>query len=314
MLFATITWTTMPFFQQSNDASHLSYPIGEDAEYLMFSPSTVNSLPVSTNNEVGCTFQNKLPEQALTLESPEAFFLNPSRIPGGQQYTSQFLQDKGSSFACNPFVMDLHQFPSVQPCQEVSVDQYLQCRDDTLRFSDKNSVNRYSQLHQEALMDQYLQYRHNLSGFLNTHGMGRAARRNSQWSQEVPMDQYMQYRHAIPWFSDGYGPSMSSSSHSQWHQLYTQMGSVVYQWDLPSFRRQIHSPPPDGWRMPLSELQPIRRPHMRTRSMEFGGSVTSTPVQIPMPLGYHFPSHGMPWTGDMGRAVCFLFCWCFILT
>lgn len=30
------------FFQQSNDASHLSYPIGEDAEYMMFSPSAVN--------------------------------------------------------------------------------------------------------------------------------------------------------------------------------------------------------------------------------------------------------------------------------
>lgn len=204
----------------------------------MFSPSAVNSLPISTNNEVGCTFQNKLPhfpsnslqaltrqwvqaEQPLILESPEAFFFNPSHIPGGQQCTGQFLQDKGSSFACNPFATDPHRFPSVQPYQEVSVDQYLQCRDDILRFSDKNSVSRYSQWRQEALMDQCLQYRHDLPGFINMHGMERTPRRHNHWCQEVPMDQYMQYSLDIPWLSDGHGASLSTSSYSQWRQLYT---------------------------------------------------------------------------------------------
>ncbi|RCV25574.1 hypothetical protein SETIT_5G176700v2 [Setaria italica] len=295
--------------QQSEDVSHLGFPTGEDADYLLFSPSAVNSLPIITNNKVGCTIQNKLPdfhapplqpltqqlvltEQPLTLESPEAFFLNPSHLPGGQQYTGQHLQDQGSSFACNPFATDPLQFPSAQPSQEVSVDQYLQCRDDILGFSDIYSASRYNQLHQEALMDQYLQYRHDLPGFIHTYGMRTAARRYSQWRQEVPMGQYLRYRHDIPWFSDAYGASMTTRSYGQWRQVYTQMGSVVYQWDLPAFGRQIHNSPPlhNGWSIPLSELQPIGSPQMSSRSMDFDGSVTSTPVRIPMHHGYQFPS------------------------
>uniref|UniRef100_K3XE55 Spt20-like SEP domain-containing protein n=1 Tax=Setaria italica TaxID=4555 RepID=K3XE55_SETIT len=295
--------------EQSEDVSHLGFPTGEDADYLLFSPSAVNSLPIITNNKVGCTIQNKLPdfhapplqpltqqlvltEQPLTLESPEAFFLNPSHLPGGQQYTGQHLQDQGSSFACNPFATDPLQFPSAQPSQEVSVDQYLQCRDDILGFSDIYSASRYNQLHQEALMDQYLQYRHDLPGFIHTYGMRTAARRYSQWRQEVPMGQYLRYRHDIPWFSDAYGASMTTRSYGQWRQVYTQMGSVVYQWDLPAFGRQIHNSPPlhNGWSIPLSELQPIGSPQMSSRSMDFDGSVTSTPVRIPMHHGYQFPS------------------------
>ncbi|CAO2184523.1 unnamed protein product [Urochloa humidicola] len=294
--------------QQSEYVSHLGYPNGENAEYLMLSPS-VNSLPISTDNKVGCTFQSKLPdihatlleptqqlvltEQQLTLETPEAFSLNPSHLPGpgSQQYAGQHLPDQGSSFSSNPFATDPHRFPSVQPSQEESMDPYLRCRDDILGFNDIYSARRYSQLHQ----DQYLQYRHDLSGFIDMYGMGTTARRYSQWRQEVPMDRYLRYRHDIPWFSDADRASMGTSSYSQWRQVHTQMGNVVYQWDLPAFGRQIHNSSPlgNGWSIPLSELQPIRCPQMSSRSMHFDGSVTSTPVQIPMPLDYQFPPQGM---------------------
>ncbi|RLN25194.1 uncharacterized protein C2845_PM07G09900 [Panicum miliaceum] len=235
--------------KQSQDVSHLGYPTGEDAEYQMFSPSAANSLLSSTDNKVGCTSQNKLPdfhatfpqpltqqlvltEQPLTLESPEAFFLNSNHLPGSQQYTGQYLQDQGSSFACNPFATDPHQFPSVQPSQEVSLDQNLQCREDTVGFS----ASRYNQLHWEALMDQYLQYRHDLPGSIDMYGM-RTTARYSQWRQEFPTDQYLRYRHDIPWFSDAYAARMSTNNYGQWRQVCTQMGNVVYQWDLPAFRQ-----------------------------------------------------------------------------
>ncbi|CAO2203554.1 unnamed protein product [Urochloa humidicola] len=298
--------------QQSGDVSHLGYTNGENLEYLMLSPSAVNSLPISTDDKVGCTFQNKLPdfhatllqplsqqlvltEQQLTIETPQAFLLNPSHLPGGQQYSGQHPPDQGSSFACNPFATDPQQFPSVQPSQEVSVDLYLQYRDDILGFNDTYSARRYSQLHQEDLMDQYLQYRHDVPGLTDTYGMRTAARRYSQWRQEVPMDRYLRNRHGIPWFSDAYSASMGASRYGQWRQVYTQMGNVVYQWDLPDFGRQIHNSPPlrNGWNIPLSELQPIRCPQMSSRNMDFDGSVTSTPVQVPMPLDYQFPSQRM---------------------
>ncbi|CAL4956526.1 unnamed protein product [Urochloa decumbens] len=298
--------------QQSEDVSHLGYLNGENPEYLMLSPSAVNSLPISTDDKVGCTFQNKLTdfhanllqplsqqlvltEQQLTVETPEAFFLNPSQLPGGQQYTGQHPPDQGSSFACNPFAMDPHQFPSIQPSQEVSVDPYLQYRDDILGFNDIYSARRYSQLHQEDLMDQYLQYRHDVSGLIDTYDMRTTARRYNQWCQEVPMDRYLRYRHGIPWFSDAYSASMGASRYGEWRQVYTQMGNVVYQWDLPAFGRQIQNSPPlrNGWNIPLSELQPIRCPQMSSRNMDFDGSVTSMPVQIPMPLDYQFPSQRM---------------------
>ena len=271
----------------------------------MFSPSPANSLLSSMDNYVGCTFQNKLldihatfplpltqqlvlTEQPLTVESPEAFLLNSSRLLGSQQYTGQYLQDQGSSFACNLFARNPHQFPSLQPSQEVSVDQYLQRREDT--GSVGFSASRYNQLHREALMDQYSQYRHR---FIDMYGMRKTAR-YSQWCQEFPSDQYLRYRCDIPWFSDAYGARMSTSNYSQWRQVCTQMGNVVYQWDLPAFGRQIHNSPPlhNGWNT-LPELQPIRRPQVSSRSMDFDGNVTSTTVQIPMPLGFQFPSEGM---------------------
>ncbi|OEL17129.1 hypothetical protein BAE44_0021852 [Dichanthelium oligosanthes] len=111
-----------------------------------------------------------------------------------------------------------------------------------------------------------------------------------QWGQEVPMDQYFQYRHNIPWFGNAYSTSMTASSYDQWRQVYTQMGSVVYQWDLPALSRQIHSNLPlhDGRSIPLSELQ-LRSLQMSSRSMDFDGSITSTPVQIPISLSYQYP-------------------------
>ncbi|KAG2597803.1 uncharacterized protein LOC120709498 isoform X3 [Panicum virgatum] len=292
--------------QQSQDVSHLGCPSGEHAEYQMFSPSPANSLLSSMDKNVGCTFQNKLPdfhatfpqpltqqlvltEQPLTLESPEVFFLNSSHLPGSQQYTGQYLQDQVSSFACNPFATNPHQFPSVYPSQEVSLDQYLQRREDIVGFS----ASRYNQLNREALMDRYLQYRHDFPGFIDMYGMRKTAR-YSQWCQEFPSDQYLRYRCDIPWFSDAYGARMSTSNYSQWRQVCTQMGNVVYQWDLPSFSRQINnSPPLHNGSNTLPELQPIRRPQVSSRSMDFDGNVTSTTVQIPMPLGFQFPSQGM---------------------
>jgi hypothetical protein len=83
----------------------------------------------------------------------------------------------------------------------------------------------------------------------------RMTARYSQWHQEVPTDQYLRYTHDIPWFSDMYGARMSTSNYGQWRQVCTQMGNVVYQWDLPAFGRQIHNSP---WST-LPELQPIRR-------------------------------------------------------
>ncbi|XP_062211129.1 uncharacterized protein LOC133912427 [Phragmites australis] len=233
--------------QQFEEVPNLGYLTGEYAEYLMCSPSVESSLAFNENNDVGCTFQNRLPdyhanllqsltqqwvvtEQSPTMETPEAFFLNPSH-PDGLQYSSRILHDQGPLFACNSFAMDLHQFPSVQPSQEVSMDQCLQCR------------------------------------------------------------------HDIPGFSDTCGVGTSATSYGQWRQVYTQMGNVVYQWDLPALGRQIHSSPRlhDGRSIPWSELQQIWRPHTSARSMDSDDvSVTSTPVlvQLPIPLGYQYLWNG----------------------
>ncbi|WVZ71220.1 hypothetical protein U9M48_019834 [Paspalum notatum var. saurae] len=258
--------------QQSEDVSPLGYPTGEDVEYLIFSP-TANSLPIGKNADVDCTFQNKLhanlvqpltqqwilAEQPSTTESPEAFFLNPSHLLGSLQDSSQFLRDQDSSFSCYPYALDPLQVPSIQPSLGIPMDQYLQCRDDILGFSDMQSdsmiASRYSQLRQEVSG-------HNLPGFNNSYGASTSARRYRQWRQEVRMDQYPQYRYDIPGMSDTYSSSTSASSYGQWRQVYTQMGNVVYQWDLPVFGKKIQNNPPvhDGWSITLSRAATDQQP------------------------------------------------------
>ncbi|KAJ1283689.1 hypothetical protein BS78_03G147200 [Paspalum vaginatum] len=259
--------------QQSEDVSHLGYPTGEDVQYLIFSPTAANSLPIGKNTDVDCTFQNGLhanlvqrltqqwilAEQPPSTESPEAFFLNPSHLSGGLQDTSQFLQDQDSSFSCYPYALDPLQVPYIQPSLGIPMDQYLQCRDDILGFIDMHGdsmmASRYSQLWQEVSG-------HDLPGLNGTYGASTSARRYNQWRQDVPMDQYPQYRYDIPGMSDTYSSSMSVSSYGQWRQVYTRMGNVVYQWDLPVFGRNIQNNPPvhDGWSVTLSRAAADQEP------------------------------------------------------
>ncbi|KAL6627896.1 hypothetical protein ACP70R_031622 [Stipagrostis hirtigluma subsp. patula] len=117
-----------------------------------------------------------------------------------------------------------------------------------------------------------------------------------QLSQEVCTDQYLQWRHDTLQPSDRYGASTSGNSYRQWRQVYTEMGNVVYQWDLPAFGRQNHYSPPlnDGRSTFLPELHPIGSTQMSSWSMEpDDGSVTSTLAELPGPLSYQYLSYGL---------------------
>ncbi|TVU20722.1 hypothetical protein EJB05_30317, partial [Eragrostis curvula] len=260
--------------QKLEDVSQGCCEAGEYAQYLMLSPPVVNSSAIKEKNSIGSSFQDRLldfqvnlmqqqwvmAQQSPSLASTEACILNP-RNSGGLQHTSR-PQYMGPSFAYSAFAMDLHQFPFVQPSQQVSVDQYLQSRHDAS----------------------------------NVFAMGLYRFPSVQPSQVVSMDQYWQCRNDVPGFSDMYGMGTSSSSYGQWRPVPTQLGSVVYQWDLPACGRQTNNSPllQDERCIPWSELQPIGSPQMSLKGMESDDdSVTSTPVEHPMPLPFQYLPHGM---------------------
>uniref|UniRef100_A0A0D9UW44 Uncharacterized protein n=1 Tax=Leersia perrieri TaxID=77586 RepID=A0A0D9UW44_9ORYZ len=111
--------------------------------------------------------------------------------------------------------------------------------------------------------------------------------------------QCSQCRHNTPpGFSQRNITNTSKGSYNQWRQVSTPHGGKVYQWDLPAFDRGFCSCPqlhPVSSGTPLSTLYPVGSPPLSSQS--FGsddGSVTSTPVQLQVPLGYQqYMSHGV---------------------
>jgi hypothetical protein len=190
----------------------------------MLSP---NCSAIEKNNDAGCTFLNRLPVFHVNLfqqstqhwamtqpfqsfETLGSFFLNTSHS-GGLQHINRILQHTDPSFPCNAFTTNQHQFPS-------------------------------DQLSQQVPMDRYLQYRH---GANNVFAMHHHHFPYVQLSHEVSLDRYWQSRHDVPGFSDMHGVDASASSYSQWRPVPTQLGDVVYQWDLPAFGSQINNSPLD---------------------------------------------------------------------
>ncbi|KAF0899022.1 hypothetical protein E2562_012713 [Oryza meyeriana var. granulata] len=251
--------------EQYEDTPQLGYLTGEYPQYPWLSSPITRSVGINESNNLGYTFHNGLPyvhanAQQQWMQTQQCPTLPIVQTyfwnpyhPGQQRYTSRIL-DQGGLFTNEVFSMDLDQYQPVQQRQGVGL------------FA--NGVFSMD------LLDQY-----------------------QPVQQHQGVGQCMHCRHDIPGFSERYVTNASTGCYNQWRQVSTPLGGKVYQWDLPAFDRHVCSCPPlnyAGSSTPLSTLYPVGSPPMSSQS--FGsddGSVTSTPVQLQVPLSYQYMSHGM---------------------
>uniref|UniRef100_A0A0D9Y2H6 Spt20-like SEP domain-containing protein n=1 Tax=Oryza glumipatula TaxID=40148 RepID=A0A0D9Y2H6_9ORYZ len=247
--------------EQYEDAPQLGYLTGGYPQYPIARTMVING-----SNNIGCTFHNGPPhvhantqqqwmqaQQCPTLPSVQTNFWNPYH-PGQQHYTGGIL-NHGGFYANRAFSMDMDQHQHVQQRQGVGWFP-------NGVFS--MDLDQYQPVRQRQGVGQCLHCRHDIPGFFSERS---------------------------------YATHASTGSYNQWRQISTPLGGKVYQWDLPAFDRRVCGCTPvnyAGSSTPLSTLHPVGSPPMSSQS--FGsndGSLTSTPVQLQVPLGYQYMSHGM---------------------